>query len=52
MDKKELKQTGINLLKITVSGVATSVAANIIKQVTKGGFKSVKTMNLLDITKP
>ena len=52
MDKKELKQTGINLLKITGGGIATSVAANIIKQVTKGGFKSIKTMKLSDITKP
>jgi len=51
MDKKELKQTGINLLKITVSGVATNVAANVIKQATKGGLKSVKSMKLSDITR-
>ena len=52
MDKKELKQTGINLLKISGGAVATKVVANVINQAVKGGLKSVKTMKLSDITKP
>ena len=52
MDKKEYVKVGINVLKISGGAVATKVVANVINQAVKGGLKSVKTMNLLDITKP
>lgn len=49
---KEYVNVGINVLKISAGAVATKVVTNVIKQATKGGLKSVKAMNLLDITKP